>query len=309
MRHLVGWEAYQESEIRRILEIAVDLKKLDREGNRPPVLERKVIGLLFEKPSLRTRVSFECLANQTGASSLFLGEDVGWGKREPIQDFVPILTSYIDCLVIRSKSHDAVTQAIKYSRCPIINGLTDYSHPCQALADVMTLEELFEGMGQLRVAYVGDANNVAFSLGLICIKLGIEFHIAGPQGYRFNEQQRATLMSEASAGKLFFEHQQPQDAVQGAHAVYTDVWTSMGQESEAEKRRAAFAEYQVNEALFQFADPNARFLHCLPARRGEEVDSEVIDSDRSAIVLQAENRLHAQKGLVVWMLTEAEKNQ
>ena len=149
--------------IRRILEIAGDLKNLIKEGNRPAVLERRVLGLLFEKPSLRTRVSFECLAAQTGGSSLFLGDDVGWGKREPVQDFIPILTSYIDCLVIRAKSHEAVIEASKYSHCPIINGLTDFSHPCQALADILTIEELFGSNEDIKIAYIGDANNVAYS--------------------------------------------------------------------------------------------------------------------------------------------------
>ena len=185
MRHLISWSDYSTDEIRRILEIGNDLKKLALEGNRPPVLERMVIGLLFQKPSLRTRVSFECLANQTGGSSLFLGEDVGWGKREPVQDFIPILTSYVDCLVIRAKRHEDVVEASKYSRCPVINGLTDQTHPCQALADLMTLVDLFGSIEDKKISYVGDANNVAYSLALLACKLGVQFSIAAPENYQF----------------------------------------------------------------------------------------------------------------------------
>ena len=202
MRHLLSWTDYSVEEIRRILEIASDLKKLNQDGNRPPVLERKVIGLLFEKPSLRTRVSFECLAAQTGGSSLFLGDDVGWGKREPIQDFIPILTSYIDCLVIRAKSHQDVVEASKYSLCPVINGLTDLTHPCQALADIMTVEELFEPGEPIKIAYVGDANNVAFSLALLACKLGFEFSIAAPNGYQFSNEDQTKIVEQAASKQL-----------------------------------------------------------------------------------------------------------
>ena len=307
MRHLLTWAGYQSSDIRRILEIGVDLKKLNCDGNRPPILERKVVGLLFEKPSLRTRVSFECLANQTGASSLFLGQDVGWGKREPVRDFIPILTSYIDCLVIRAKSHEDVVQASNYSRCPVINGLTDVAHPCQALADVMTIEELFPGRDDIKVAFVGDGNNVSFSLALLACKLGMKFHIASPAGYELSKESIDIIESEAVTGGLFAQTNSAKDAAENADVVYTDVWASMGQEAEQEKRLKDFADFQVNSSLMSCAKTNAKFLHCLPARRGEEVSEDVIDSEKSAIVLQAENRLHAQKGLVVWMMTEARR--
>ncbi len=305
MRHLISWEDYSADEIRRILDISADLKKLALEGNRPPILERMVIGLLFEKPSLRTRVSFECLANQTGGSSLFLGSDVGWGTREPIQDFIPILTSYIDCLVIRAKNHDDVVQASKYSRCPVINGLTDLNHPCQALADLMTVDELFGGFEEKKVCYIGDANNVAYSLALLACKLGARFSIAAPDGYQFSKEAVDSIESNSAAQGLLEQTTDPVQSASGADAIYTDVWTSMGQETEAEKRKQDFAKFQVNRELFKHANDNARFLHCLPARRGEEVTADVIDSDISATIVQAENRLHAQKGLIVWLLTEA----
>lgn len=310
MKHLITWADYSEESIRRILEIAGDLKNLVREGNRPAVLERRVVGLLFEKPSLRTRVSFECLAAQTGGASLFLGDDVGWGKREPVQDFIPILTSYIDCLVIRAKSHEAVIEASKYSRCPIINGLTDFSHPCQALADILTIEELFDGKKEnLKIAYVGDANNVAYSLALLAGKLGIHFSIAAPEGYGFDSGATKRIASASSSTDLFEQFTDPTTAVKNADVIYTDVWTSMGQEAESAKRLKDFAGYQVNREMFSHANPDAKFMHCLPARRGEEVAADVIDSELSATVQQAENRLHAQKGLVVWMLTEAQHNE
>lgn len=307
MRHLLTWSDYETTEVRRILEIAVDLKNLDYEGNRPPILERRVVGLLFEKPSLRTRVSFECLATQTGAASLFLGQDVGWGKREPVHDFIPILTSYVDCLVIRAKSHAAVEEAASYSQCPVINGLTDWSHPCQALADVMTIEELFPGKENLKIAFIGDGNNVAFSLALLACKLGMNFSIACPTGYEFAQTAIDQIESNAVSPKLFSQSNDPAEAVADADIVYTDVWASMGQEAEQAKRTKDFANYQVNAELMGKANPEAKFLHCLPARRGEEVSADVIDSERSATIRQAENRLHAQKGLVVWLLTETQR--
>ena len=305
MRHVLSCLDLSVEESRRVFDIAFDLKKRMGAGERPAILERQVLGLLFEKPSLRTRVSFETLMHQTGGSSLFLGADVGWGKREPMRDFIPILSSYIDCLVIRAKKHDDVVQASQYSQCPVINGLTDYNHPCQAFADLMTIHELFGTFEGMKVAYVGDANNVAFSLGVLCNRMGVRFSIAAPKSYQFESEMASQL--SAADDQLFEQTDDVQKAVSGAHAIYSDVWTSMGQESENEKRLKDFANYQVTEALFKSAAEGARFLHCLPARRGEEVASEVIDGPRSAVIQQAENRLHAQKGLVVWLLTEAQQ--
>ncbi|MCH2182976.1 MAG: ornithine carbamoyltransferase [Mariniblastus sp.] len=304
MRHVLSLFDLSSSEIRRVLEIASDLKQQYAEGIRPASLERQVLGLLFEKPSMRTRVSFETLIRHAGGSSLFLGSDVGWGTREPIQDFIPIMTSYLDCLVIRANRHEDVVAATEYSRCPIINGLTDYCHPCQALADILTIEELLGSLENAKVTYVGDANNVAFSLALACQQLDVPMTIAAPERYQFNDDTLAQLNSVGEGNGL----QQTSDlnaAVDGANIIYTDVWTSMGQEAESAQRVADLADYQVNRELMARAAVGARFLHCLPARRGEEVTGEVIDSRASAVIQQAENRLHAQKGLVVWLLTEA----
>ena len=304
MRHVLSLFDLSVEEIRRVLELSSDLKSKLKSGDRPALLERNVLGLLFEKPSLRTRVSFETLISQVGGSSLFLGSDVGWGSREPVQDFIPILTSYLDVLVIRAKSHAAVEEAAEHSRCPVINGLTDISHPCQALADIMTVNEVCGGLENKKVAFIGDGNNVAYSLAIVCSRLGVHCSIGAPQEYQFDPAFVQRLNDEAGT-ELVTQTDDASAAVEGANAIYTDVWTSMGQESENEKRMKDFANYQVNAQLMAAAADNAKFLHCLPARRGEEVTTEVIESPNSAVIQQAENRLHAQKGLLVWLMKEA----
>lgn len=306
MRHVLSLFDLSTDEIRRVLEISADLKNRLADGERPAILQQNVLGLLFEKPSLRTRVSFETLISQLGGNSLFLGQDVGWGKREPICDFMPILTGYLDVLVIRAKSHANVEEATKFSNCPIINGLTDVSHPCQALADILTAQELNGGLDGVKMAYLGDGNNVAYSLAVACSKLGVPLRIGAPKNYQF-EQSFLDGLNKESGAELIVQTADPREAADGATAVYTDVWTSMGQEAESKQRLADLADYQVNQELMSCAAPDAKFLHCLPARRGEEVTSEVIDSPASAVIQQANNRLHAQKGLVVWLMTEAQK--
>jgi ornithine carbamoyltransferase len=308
MRHVLSLLEMTPEEIEDVLDLAAQYKSRLESGDRPQLLAGHTVGLLFEKPSLRTRVSFEALTTQLGGNSLFLGEDVGWGVREPLCDFMPILTSYIDLLVIRAKSHAKVEEAVSYSRCPVINGLTDISHPCQAFADMLTIRELAgSNLANSHVTYVGDANNVAYSLALICSKLGIRMSIAAPQGYQF-EPSFVDKLNEFNNDNLIRQTDNIAEAVDQANFIYTDVWTSMGQEAESKKRLQDFADYQVNDALMGQAAENAKFLHCLPARRGEEVASEVIDSDRSAIVQQANNRLHAQKGLVIWLLGKHSPN-
>jgi ornithine carbamoyltransferase len=305
MRHVLSLFDLSTDEIRRVLEIAANLKSRLTKGDRPGILEHHVMGLLFEKPSLRTRVSFECLITQLGGSSLFLGKDVGWGEREPLFDFMPILTSYVDVLVIRAKSHAKVVEATEFSRCPIINGLTDISHPCQALADILTMQELSGGLEGVSLAYLGDANNVAYSLALICSKLNVPMRIGAPENYQF-ESSFIDGLNEAAGSELIIQTVDPREASENASFIYTDVWTSMGQEAESKQRLKDLADYQVNQQIMDCAASGAKFLHCLPARRGEEVTTEVIDSPASAIIQQANNRLHAQKGLVVWLLTEAQ---
>ena len=301
MRHVLSLEDLTTDEVKRVLEVAVDLKSKLVKSQRPPLLAGHVMGLLFEKPSLRTRVSFETLAKQLGGGSLFLGEDVGWGKREPLCDFMPILTSYLDVLVIRAKSHEKVVEATKYSQCPIINGLTDVSHPCQAFADILTVMEIAGTLDDQKIAYLGDANNVTYSLALMCGKLGIEFSIGAPVGYQFDSEFLDQVNGDA--GKtLITQTDDPLAAVDGANFVYTDVWTSMGQEAEMQQRLKDLKGFQVNRETMSAAASGAKFLHCLPARRGEEVTSEIIDGPNSVIIQQANNRLHAQKGLVAWLM-------
>ena len=304
MRHVLSLLDLSAEEIREVLAFAIKLKSRFKKGKRPALLKRRVMGLLFEKPSLRTRVSFEALMAQLGGSSLFLGEDVGWGKREPLCDFMPILTSYLDVLVIRAKSHEQVRESAEFSRCPIINGLTDVSHPCQALADIMTVMELEDGLDDARLAYVGDGNNVAYSLAVICSRLGVPLTIGAPAPYQF-ESEFVDDLNRAAGQELIKQTDDPMAAAADASIVYTDVWASMGQEAERKQRLQDLADFQVNESLMSAARKGARFLHCLPARRGEEVTSEVIDGPASAVIQQANNRLHAQKALVVWLLTEA----
>lgn len=302
MRHVLSLNDMTTEEVQQVLSLAADYKSLLQSGSRPQLLAGHTVGLLFEKPSLRTRVSFETLTSQLGGNSLFLGQDVGWGVREPLRDFMPILTGYLDLLVIRAKSHAKVEEAISHSLCPVINGLTDVSHPCQAFADILTVQELAgDAFSDSLVTYVGDANNVTYSLALICSKLGIRFNIAAPQGYQF-DQSFIDELNEHNGSDLVQQTDDLSSAVDGADFLYTDVWTSMGQEAESQQRLKDLADYQISNAVMKLASPNAKFLHCLPARRGEEVSAEVIDSDRSAIIQQANNRLHAQKGLVIWLM-------
>ncbi len=301
MRHVLSLDDLSTKEIQRVIEIAADLKAKLANNERPSLLANHVMGLLFEKPSLRTRVSFETLIKQLGGGSLFLGKDVGWGEREPLRDFIPILTSYLDVLVIRAKSHEKVVEATQHSQCPIINGLTDVSHPCQALADILTVQEIAGTLEGQKIAYLGDGNNVAYSLALACAKLGVEFRIGAPKGYQFEESMLERLNGDA--GKTWVtQTSDANEAADGANFVYTDVWTSMGQEAETKQRLSDLADYQVNADIMSRAAEGAKLLHCLPARRGEEVSSEVIDGPASAIIQQANNRLHAQKGLVAWLM-------
>ena len=305
MRHVLSLFDLTAEEIARVLEVSAKLKADLAIGKRESILENNVVGLLFEKPSLRTRVSFETLTGHLGGNSLMLGADVGWGSREPLCDFMPILTSYLDLLVIRAKSHALVQESLQFAQCPVINGLTDVSHPCQALADLLTVHEIAGGLDGVSIAYIGDANNVTYSLAVICSRLGVPLNIGAPAGYQFESSFIEQLNGDAGK-ELIRQTDDAKAAVENVSFVYTDVWTSMGQEAESKQRLKDLAAYQVNEELMSVAAADAKFLHCLPARRGEEVTSGVIDSPASAIIQQANNRLHAQKGLVVWLKNESE---
>ncbi|MEO2020394.1 MAG: ornithine carbamoyltransferase [Pirellulaceae bacterium] len=303
-RNLVTLFDLEADEISRILAISSELKQQLEAGERPALLQGRGMALLFEKPSLRTRVSFEMGIGQLGGNSLFLGDDVGWGSRETIEDFSRVLSQYVDVIVSRSKEHQKVVELANHAECCVINGLTDYCHPCQALADILTLQEHQGSLGGQQLAYVGDANNVARSLAIICGKLGVDFLLAAPEAYQFEQEFLDQLARELPDFQLQ-QTTDPRAAVEKAAVVYTDVWASMGQEAEMAARKEAFKPFQVNAELMAVAPADACFLHCLPARRGEEVTDEVIDGAQSQVIQQAANRMHAQKGLLVWLLDEA----
>jgi len=302
MRHLVTLDDVTGHELETIFALTADLKSKFAGGVREALLPGRVLALLFEKQSLRTRVSFEAGMTHLGGGSLMLGQDTGFGgKRESMADFARVLSQMVDVVVIRSKKHATVTEFARHSSSSVINGLTDEAHPCQAIADLFTIRERFGDLAGRKLAWIGDGNNVAASLARGCAKLGVEFVMATPPGYEMDAAFLARLGKENPGAKLAVTDD-PAEAVRGAAAIYTDVWASMGQEAEEAKRRADFAPFQVNEALFAAAPDDAVFMHCLPAKRGEEVTDGVIDHERSVVVEQAANRMHAQKGVLVWLL-------
>lgn len=303
MRHLLSLFDLSTSEIRHLFSLAEQLKSDWLAGKQEPLLAGRVLGLLFEKPSLRTRVSFEAAMAQVGGSSLFLGQDVGWGEREPIRDFSRVLSSYVDAIVCRSFSARRVEELAEHSSSPVINGLTDTAHPCQALADLFTLQESRGSLDGAKLAFVGDGNNVACSLAIACGRLGVRFALATPSGYELPDSFVDRLRTEIPDVDLLLTNDSA-EAVQQADAVYADVWASMGQEKQKRKRLSDFADYQISAALMREAPSEAIFMHCLPAHREEEVASEVIDGPQSVIVEQAANRMHVQKAILVWLLTQ-----
>ncbi|MEZ6091734.1 MAG: ornithine carbamoyltransferase [Pirellulaceae bacterium] len=301
MRHLRTLFDLSPDEVKTILLTATTLKQRLLAGDRAPILSGRVLGLLFEKPSLRTRVSFEAGMAQLGGSSLFLGSDVGWKTRESVSDFTRVIGQYLDVVVCRAKAHQRVEELAQFNALPVINGLTDLSHPCQALADMLTIMEEFGSCDGKHVVFVGDGNNVARSLALICAMLGSRFTLACPAGYEIDGPWLERISEQYPDAKVRLVRE-PLDVVEDADAIYTDVWTSMGQEAEREARCEIFKNYQVNKKLLDAAPKTCRILHCLPAIRGEEITDEVIEGTQSSIVQQAGNRMHAQKALLVWLL-------
>ena len=301
MKHLLKISDLTKEEILRIFVLTEDLKDKCAAGVREPLLPGRVMALIFEKPSLRTRVSFQAGMAHLGGSSMMLGDDVGFGKRERIDDFSRVLSEYVDVIVLRSNQHATVESMAEHASCSVINGLSELSHPCQALGDLYTLREKLGALEDVKLAWVGDANNVARSLAVGCGRLGVELSVATPPGYEFPAEFLA-MLNQQCPGMKFSHSTDPREAVAGAMAVYTDVWASMGQESEQEQRRRDFAPYQVNAELMAAAPDGAMFMHCLPAHRGEEVSDEVLDGPHSVVVEQAANRMHVQKGVLVWLL-------
>ena len=301
MRNLITLADLTTIEIEQVFSITEDIKSKYLKGLREPLLPGRVMALLFEKQSLRTRVSFEAGMAHLGGNTLFLGADVGFGRRESISDFGRVLGQYIDVVVVRSNRHETVVELAEHCTCSVINGLTDFAHPCQALADLYTIRELCGPLAGRTLAWVGDANNVVRSLALGCGHLGMRLVMATPEEYQFDQETLDWLRAKVPELDLQVTTD-PVEAVCDATAVYTDVWASMGQEKERETRCRDFADYQVDEKLMAHAQKGALFMHCLPARRGEEVTDEVIDGSQSVVVQQAGNRMHVQKGILAWLL-------
>ena len=296
------------AEVERIYEHAAALKAefLSERRHAAPALAGRTIAMLFQRPSLRTRVTFEAGMNQLGGHAIYLTEDVVMGARESVRDVARNLERFVDAVVARTGPHAVVSELAAQASIPVINALTLREHPCQALADIFTLRERYGSVEGLVLAFVGDGNNVYHSLALLGSALGMEIRLAHPPGYAPNASivERARQLAAAGGGRLEF-YEDPTAAVRGATVVYTDAWTSMGQEAEAEERRDAFAGYRVDAALLAAAGPEAVVMQCLPAHRGEEITSDVMDGPRSIIWDQSENRLHVQKALLVELLTGA----
>lgn len=286
-----------------LLERAAALKELHQQGQDPKPLSGKTLALIFEKPSTRTRVSFEAGIAHLGGSTIYLGrKDSQLSRNEPIADTARVLARYVDGIVIRTFGQEIVDEMARYAEIPVINGLTDLHHPCQVLSDLMTVQERFGRATDLKIAWIGDGNNMANSWITAALRLDFELYLACPKGYA---PDGALLEQARKAGRPVYWRDDPAWAVNEAHVVNTDVWASMGQEDEARERVKIFLPYQVNSALMQKARPEAIVLHCLPAHRGEEITDEVLDGPQSAAWDQAENRLHLQKALLEWVVGSA----
>lgn len=300
MKHFLAVSDLSSEEVQELLDVAFKLKKEHFDKGNQPYFKGKVLGLIFQKPSLRTRVSFDMAMRHCGGDALYLSPaEIGLGKRESIADISRVLSGYVHGLMARVFEHDHVLELAKWSDIPVINGLSDYNHPCQAIGDALTIQEKFGNAKGLNVTYVGDGNNVAVSLMFVCAKLGWNFTIANPEDYDMPADtiEVANEIAKETGSKFQFLRD-PHDAVKGAQVIYTDTWTSMGQEKEAAKREKVFPPYQVNAQLVSKADTDAIVMHCLPAHRNHELTDDVADGPQSVIFPQAHNRLHGQKAIL-----------
>jgi len=309
MTHFLHISDYSPTDLQKLLDLAVTLKKEWKKGGNKPLLKGKVLGMVFQKPSLRTRVSFDMAMRHLGGDALYLSpNEIGLGGREAVSDVARVLSGYVQGIMARTFSHQHILDLAQWSQVPVINGLSDYNHPCQALADALTILEHKKKLKGQNVVFIGDGNNVAVSLLHICAKLGANFTLASPEGYDLDP--RAAEMGQAFAkdsGARVAFLRDPHEATRNADVIYTDTWTSMGQEAETEKRRKVFPPYQVNAALLQGAKPDVIVMHCLPAHRGEELTNDVMDGPHSVVFPQAENRMHAQKAILVHLLADKPK--
>jgi ornithine carbamoyltransferase len=292
-------------ELQNLLDLAIFLKKEYVSGGNKPVLKGKVLGLIFQKPSLRTRISFEMGMRHLGGDALYISpSEIGLGQRESIADVARVLSGYVQGIMARVFDHNHVVELARWSEVPVINGLSDYNHPCQGLADALTIVERFGSMKGLNVTFIGDGNNVAVSLMHICTKLGANFTLASPEGYDLSSfsLEKAHEFSTIS-GSTIRTTRDPHAAVRDADVIYTDTWTSMGQEAETEKRKQVFPPFQVNAKLVGEARKHVIVMHCLPAHRNQELTDEVADGPHSVIFPQAHNRMHAQKAILVQLMS------
>lgn len=297
-KNLISIQDLTKAEIEDIFNLTDKLKKDKAKFSK--VLQGKTIALIFQKPSNRTRVSFEVGMYQLGGNSIYLApNEINLGVRESIKDVAKTLSRYVDGIVLRTFEHKNVLELAEYATVPVINGLSDFSHPCQALADIYTIKEKLPDLKKVTLAYVGDGNNVCNSLIFACAKLGMAMNIATPKGY---EPQAEVIAQVKGKGSRINLGNDPFAAVKAADVIYTDVWTSMGQEKEAEQRRRIFKDFQINTGLIGLAKKGALVMHCLPAHRGEEITDQAIDSPTSVVFDQAENRMHVQKAVLIKLL-------
>lgn len=304
MKHFLDIADFSGEEISNTLKLGLKLKTELKNGQFRPLLKNKVLAMVFQKPSLRTRVSFDMAMRTLGGDALYLSpQEIGLGKREAIADVARVLSGYVQIVMARVFAHEHILQFAKWSEVPVINGLSDYNHPCQAMADALTILEEFGDLRGLTVSYIGDGNNVAVSLMKIVTKLGADFRIANPEDYDMPQDdiEQSRAFAQISGGSVTLLRD-PKVAAEKADVIYTDTWTSMGQEEEAKKREKVFPPYQVNQELVKLAKPNAIVMHCLPAHRGQEITDEIADGPQSRLFVQAENRMHAQKAILVDLL-------
>jgi ornithine carbamoyltransferase len=303
-KHFLTLGDFDPESIFHLLDVAKTLKQ-DKKIRRPhPIMKDKTLATIFEKPSLRTRISFDVGFMQMGGNVINIRkEEVNLGKREPVKDAARNISRYVDCIMIRTFAHSLIEEFTQWSKVPVINGLTDKYHPCQVLADLFTVQEKFNDFKGLKLTYIGDGNNVAHSLLLGSSLVGMDVTIVSPGGYTPAKDvvTKANEIAKKTGSKITLA-KNPEEAISAANVVYTDVWASMGQEEEAEKRKKVFKDYQVNSKLIKLADPNCIVMHCLPAHREEEITDEIFEIHAETIFDQAENRMHAQNAIMACLL-------
>lgn len=299
-KDFINLEDFTKEELHELIELALELKTKVKNGEQTDICKNKTLLMYFEKPSLRTRLSFETGINKLGGSALFITKgEISPGKRESIEDTARVMSRFVDALTIRTFAHEDVEKFANWSDVPVINALTDKSHPCQIMADILTIKEHFGNLKDKKLAYVGDGNNVLHSLLIGCSMFGINISVATPKGYE-PPQDALKLANKYSneTGSCVEIHTDAKEAVKDANVIYTDAWTSMGQEAEANIRRIIFRNYQVNDKLVELADKNHIVMHCLPAHKGEEIDSETFEKHATTLFNQAENRRYAQMAIM-----------